>query len=264
MQAEVASPTYRAGLWVHGADGVLDPGKLTVGLLRAALDAGVRVHERSPVTADRRGVGQRRRPDRARARCAPSAWCSPRACSRRSCARSAPFIVPVYDYVLVTEPLSAAQRESIGWRRRQGLSRRRQPVPLLPADARRPDPVGRLRRGLSLPRAGARRPRRPRPDVRAPVAELLHDLPPARGPPLHAPLGRRDRHLQPLLGLLRHGARRPPGLRRRLHRAWASAPRASAPASRSTSSTGATPRRPGPATCAASRSRSRPSRSAPR
>jgi glycine/D-amino acid oxidase-like deaminating enzyme len=32
------------------------------------------------------------------------------------------YVVPVYDYVLVTEPLSAAQRESIGWRRRQGLS----------------------------------------------------------------------------------------------------------------------------------------------
>ena len=32
------------------------------------------------------------------------------------------YIVPVYDYALVTEPLSAAQRDAIGWRRRQGLS----------------------------------------------------------------------------------------------------------------------------------------------
>ena len=30
-------------------------------------------------------------------------------------------IVPVYDYVLVTEPLSPAQREAIGWANRQGL-----------------------------------------------------------------------------------------------------------------------------------------------
>jgi len=29
--------------------------------------------------------------------------------------------VPVYDYVLVTEPLSDTQREAIGWRRRQGI-----------------------------------------------------------------------------------------------------------------------------------------------
>jgi glycine/D-amino acid oxidase-like deaminating enzyme len=32
------------------------------------------------------------------------------------------YVVRVYDYALVTEPLDAAQREAIGWRRRQGLS----------------------------------------------------------------------------------------------------------------------------------------------
>ncbi len=32
------------------------------------------------------------------------------------------FVLPVYDYVLVTEPLDAAQREAIGWRGREGLS----------------------------------------------------------------------------------------------------------------------------------------------
>jgi glycine/D-amino acid oxidase-like deaminating enzyme len=31
------------------------------------------------------------------------------------------YIVPVYDYVLVTEPLSADQRAAIGWRNRQGI-----------------------------------------------------------------------------------------------------------------------------------------------
>jgi glycine/D-amino acid oxidase-like deaminating enzyme len=35
--------------------------------------------------------------------------------------RLRPYIVPVYDYVLVTEPLSAAQRAEIGWRNRQGI-----------------------------------------------------------------------------------------------------------------------------------------------
>ena len=52
----------------------------------------------------------------------------------------------MYDYVLVSEPLTPDQRASIGWARRQGLSDSEQPVPLLPADRRRPDPVGRLRR----------------------------------------------------------------------------------------------------------------------
>jgi glycine/D-amino acid oxidase-like deaminating enzyme len=36
--------------------------------------------------------------------------------------RLRPYIVPVYDYVLVTEPLSAAQLASVGWRNRQGIS----------------------------------------------------------------------------------------------------------------------------------------------
>ena len=32
------------------------------------------------------------------------------------------YLVPVYDYVLMTEPLSAAQRAAIGWRHRQGAA----------------------------------------------------------------------------------------------------------------------------------------------
>jgi glycine/D-amino acid oxidase-like deaminating enzyme len=32
------------------------------------------------------------------------------------------YIVPVYDYVLVSEPLTAEQLESLGWRNRQGIS----------------------------------------------------------------------------------------------------------------------------------------------
>ena len=31
------------------------------------------------------------------------------------------YLVPVYDYAMMTEPLSAAQRDSIGWRNRQGV-----------------------------------------------------------------------------------------------------------------------------------------------
>ena len=38
--------------------------------------------------------------------------------------RLSPLFVPVYDYVLVSEPLTPEQRASIGWERRQGLSTR--------------------------------------------------------------------------------------------------------------------------------------------
>ena len=36
--------------------------------------------------------------------------------------RNALMTVPVYDYSLVTEPLTAAQMESIGWKGREGIA----------------------------------------------------------------------------------------------------------------------------------------------
>ena len=44
------------------------------------------------------------------------------------------YVVPVYDYVLVTEPLSrGSSGAALGWRARAGRGRLRQPLPLLPA-----------------------------------------------------------------------------------------------------------------------------------
>ena len=79
--------------------------------------------------------------------------------------RVRPYTVPVYDYALMTEPLTDEQLASIGWKNRQGLGDSRQPVPLLPADRGQPDPVGRLRRDLPLRRPGARRVRPQARDV---------------------------------------------------------------------------------------------------
>ncbi len=112
--------------------------------------------------------------------------------------------VPVYDYVLMTEPLSAEQLASIGWSNRQGPRRQREPVPLLPAHRRRPHPVRRLRRGLPLRRQGAPRVRGPHREPPQARLALLHDLPAVGGPALHPPLGRGDRLVEPLLRVLRH------------------------------------------------------------
>ena len=123
MRAEVASPTYRAGIWDRTGAGLLDPGRLADGLRAAAQRAGVRIFERTRAEALE-----------PRAAATASTW---RAGGGRVRARGAllatsafppllrairRYIVPVYDYALVTEPLSAAQRDAIGWRRRQGLS----------------------------------------------------------------------------------------------------------------------------------------------
>lgn len=120
IRAEVASPTYAGGLWVKTGAAILDPGKLAAGLRDAALRAGVRIHEHSAVT-DLREAGAFVEAftalGRVRARrvlLATSAY-PPllRAIGR--------YIVPVYDYVLMTEPLSREQWESVGWRHRQGI-----------------------------------------------------------------------------------------------------------------------------------------------
>ena len=182
--------------------------------------AGARVYEGTPVTALRARRRGRARRDARRARARARARCWRRARSRRSCARSAATSCPVYDYVLVTEPLSAAQRDAIGWRGAPGALRPREPVPLLPPDRRRPDPLGRLRRGLRL-----RRPRRRPSATSGPRRSTLlaehffATFPQLEGLRLLAPLGRRDRHVQPLLRAVGARARRPRGLRRRLHRA---------------------------------------------
>ncbi len=100
-----------------------------------------------------------------------------------------------------------------------GDRRHRQPVPLLPDHAGRPDPLRRVRRDLPLRQpdgAGARAARR---DVRGTRRALLRHVPAVGGRALHASLGRRHRHVRAVLRVLRNGVRRPAGVRRRLHRA---------------------------------------------
>ncbi len=120
IEAEVASPTYLAGLWDKTDAALVDPGKLAVGLADAALAAGVRIHERSPVTkmvddgADVRVLTPTGHVRARRVLLATSAYPPLLRAIRR-------YIAPVYDYVLTTEPLSPQQRDSIGWKRRQGI-----------------------------------------------------------------------------------------------------------------------------------------------
>jgi glycine/D-amino acid oxidase-like deaminating enzyme len=121
LRAELDSPTYRAGLWQRSGAGILDPAKLAWGLARAAESLGAQVHERTPVSRLRDsgdGITLQVGGGSVRARqvmLATGAFRSPLRAVRRR-------IVPVWDYVLVTEPLDAAQMAALGWQRRQGVS----------------------------------------------------------------------------------------------------------------------------------------------
>ena len=121
VQAEVASPTYLGGIWDRDSCAMVNPARLAWGIRAACLEAGVQVAERTPVLgleAGRGGVELR----------------TPSGCvvaERVALATNAfaPFlphvrsrIVPVYDHVLVTEPLSSEQLASVGWSHRQGVS----------------------------------------------------------------------------------------------------------------------------------------------
>ena len=253
MRAEVASPTYRGGVWDRTGSGIVDPGKLAAGLRDAAIRAGVRVYEHSAVHE----IGDRR-PDRRRARPRPQGPARhqrlPAAGPRDPPLRRARLRLRADDRAgrPVGDRLAAPP----------GHRRRRQPVPLLPAHRRQPHPVRRLGRRLPLPRPGRPPPRRPRADVRDARPALLPHVPAARGHALHPPLGRRDRHLVAVLGLLRHRARRPARLRDGLHRARRRRGAVRRPDRARPPRRPRRPRRPGCATCAPSRSRSRRSRCA--
>ncbi len=121
VRSRVDSPTYLAGLRWRDGGALVHPARLAWGLRRAVLEDGVDVHENTRVTDLRRdgdGVELVTPGGRLRARrvlLATSAFPP----LLRSIGL---FVLPVYDYVLVTEPLDPARRDAIGWRGREGVS----------------------------------------------------------------------------------------------------------------------------------------------
>ena len=125
-KALVNSPTYRGALWQKSGEGLVNPIKLCLGLADVARELGVRIAEGVQVV----GIegGERLRLSLSM----PSG--SGSLLARQVFLATAAFpglvpairrrIVPVYDYVLVTEPLSEAQRDAIGWDRMIGVSDR--------------------------------------------------------------------------------------------------------------------------------------------
>jgi glycine/D-amino acid oxidase-like deaminating enzyme len=120
VRAEVNSPTYLSGRWDKEGTAMVHPAKLAWGLAAACERIGVRIAERTPATglaSDADGVTVRTRDGVLRAkRVALGTNAFPSLVRRLR-----PYIVPVYDYVLVTEPLTATQLAGIGWRNRQGI-----------------------------------------------------------------------------------------------------------------------------------------------
>ena len=129
----VKSPTYKGALWDSREVALVHPAKLCWELLRVIRELGVEVYEGTKVT----DVSDAKTTVRVQTRvtaetiedCA-SAPCSTITAKRVALAtnvfpsllrRVSLHTVPVYDYALMTEPLSDEQMAAIGWEGRQGI-----------------------------------------------------------------------------------------------------------------------------------------------
>jgi glycine/D-amino acid oxidase-like deaminating enzyme len=121
VQAEVHSPLYLGGVAVTGG-GILDPVKLVDGLRAEAERLGVRVYERSRATAiETVGAAARVRTE-AGSVTARRLVLATSAYTHHLLPAITHRFIPLYDYILVSDPLTPAQRDAIGWRRRQGIT----------------------------------------------------------------------------------------------------------------------------------------------
>ncbi len=120
VRAHLDSPTYLAGLLEPDAVAIVDPAQLVWGLRDACLSLGVRIFEQTPATALKATATGMQATTAAgvvsASRVALASNIFPPLLQRIS-----HYVVPVYDYVLMTEPLTDEQLASIGWNGREGV-----------------------------------------------------------------------------------------------------------------------------------------------
>jgi glycine/D-amino acid oxidase-like deaminating enzyme len=123
LHAQLDSPTYLAGLWSTRSTALVHPGKLVAALATACAEAGVEIFERSAARGIDSGstkdaiVVETKQGSVAAKRVALATNAFPSLLGRYRL-----HTVPVYDYVLMTEPLTDAQLARIGWGSRQGVA----------------------------------------------------------------------------------------------------------------------------------------------
>ncbi|MFB7843710.1 NAD(P)/FAD-dependent oxidoreductase [Microbacterium sp. NPDC056052] len=120
VQAEVASPTYLAGSWDRTGCAMVHPAKLVFELARVATELGVRIFERTRVTGISGKGAQTLTAENGSVVADQVALATNVFPSLLK--RNRLMTVPVYDYALMTEPLTAEQYDAIGWKNRQGLA----------------------------------------------------------------------------------------------------------------------------------------------
>ncbi|MEM5470966.1 FAD-dependent oxidoreductase [Hoeflea sp. AS60] len=120
LDTRFKTPAYQSGLWDPNY-ALVNPGKLVTGLRRACLERGIEIYEDTPVEnlKNTRDCIELKTPQ-AQLRAARVAMATNAAVPLLKRLRMA--IIPIYDYSLVTEPLSDEQLEAIGWVGRYGIA----------------------------------------------------------------------------------------------------------------------------------------------
>jgi len=121
VQSRVHSPIYEGALFDIDGNAVVDPARLVWGLEKICLSLGVTIYENSRVEwleDSDEGVSVHTSYGLVRAKkvaLATNIYTDLIRGARK-------YVVPVYDYQLVTEPLTEKQLASIGWKNREGLT----------------------------------------------------------------------------------------------------------------------------------------------
>jgi glycine/D-amino acid oxidase-like deaminating enzyme len=121
VKREVNSPIFTGGMWCKDTAALVDPARLAWGLKRAAENLGVRIYEDTKaVDLEHSGSGITVTTPLSSIRARRVALATN--AFKPLLRRMHNYIAPVYDYCLTTEPLTASQLDSLGWKNRQGLS----------------------------------------------------------------------------------------------------------------------------------------------
>ncbi|MGV8883561.1 MAG: NAD(P)/FAD-dependent oxidoreductase [Rhodoglobus sp.] len=121
VQALVHSPLYRGAVHLKDDVAMLHPAKLAWGLRRACLDSGVQIVEGTAAKSLARD-GRRLRVTTEHGIVTATKVALATNAFPSLLRRVNLLTTPVYDYALMTEPLTAAQMSSIGWEHRFGIA----------------------------------------------------------------------------------------------------------------------------------------------
>jgi glycine/D-amino acid oxidase-like deaminating enzyme len=121
IQARVKSPLYKGALWDPDGTALVDPARLVWGLERVCIKLGVKIFENTHVEwLERTNSGMIVHTPYGSVYAQKVALATN--VFKSLVRRAHKYVVPVYDFQLVTEPLTREQLDSIGWKGREGLS----------------------------------------------------------------------------------------------------------------------------------------------